>query len=198
MLAMELGISRTMPSSGSSAWQIEMRDMRFGDNNFWIVLEGVDHRVPDGDSQILLRFEGQGWRVGGEDYESFGVVVPKIISFGRNGAARHWGAFVGARTATEVIERVTSYVFPPGVDSLTPWHWDISSALFAYVFSALFDANLGARCVLVVRGQRHETIIVQSEDGAVQTHDVPVNSFDHAIDELSEWLHAVEAGRIRQ
>lgn len=166
--------------------------MWFGDSQFRIVVEGFERSARVGDSQMFLWLEGPGWRVGGEDYESFGVVVPKLVAFGRNGAARHWGAFDRARTPSDVIERVTSYVFPPGIEPSGPWHWEISSALFCYVLSGLFDSNLGEHCVVAVRGRRHETIIVQSKAGAVQAHDVPVKSFDRAIDGLCEWMQTLE------
>lgn len=167
---------------------------RFGGSRFQIVVQDFDRSDPVGDSQLFLTLEGPGWRLGGESAESFGVVVPKLIAFGRNGASRHWGSFAGMQTPDEVMNRLVDYVFPPGIEPSGPWHWDTSSALFEYVLSARFDGNLGVRCVAAVRGQKNETIIIQADDGDVQAHEVSVGSFDRAISELSKWARAVELG----
>lgn len=139
---------------------------------------------------MLLRLEGTDWQIGGQEYESLGVVVPKLIGFCRNGAARHWGSFADAKTPVEVMDRVVSMVFS-GKKHSGPWVWDSSSALHGYVLSSLFDANLGARCAVVVRGLRHETIIVKANDGSVGTYEVRLESFDRAIDDLAAWYAAL-------
>lgn len=166
--------------------------MRFGQSEFRIVVEDFEASEPIGDAQIRLRFDGVNWSVGGGGYESLGVVVPKLIAFARNGAARHWGAFVGLHTAEDVIDTVTDHVFPPGADS-GPRRWDIAAALFGYVLSALFDANLGTDCVVSIRGIRDETIVVRSKNGAVEAHEVTIKNFDRAIEELAAWYAKIVA-----
>ena len=168
-----------------------MGEVSLGQAEFWSVVGDFDASVPIGDAQIRLRFGGVEWSVGGGDYESLGVVVPRVIAFARNGAARHWAAFVGLHTAEEVIDTVTNHVFPPGMDS-GPRRWDVASALLAYVLSALFDANLGTDCVVGVRGARDETIIVRSKNGAVEAHEVTIKNFDRAIEELAAWYATID------
>jgi hypothetical protein len=167
-----------------------MGQVVFGRSAFRIVVEDFEPFETIGDSQLIFRFEGVDWSVGGSQFESLGVVVPKVINFARSGTVRHWGAFVGQRTPEAVINTVISHVFPPGVDC-GPRRSDISSALFRYALSALFDANLGADCVVSVRGLRDETIIVRSLDGVVEAHQVPTEYFDRAIDELEVWYEMI-------
>jgi hypothetical protein len=167
-----------------------MGQVEFGRSAFRIVLEDFEASETIGDSQLIFRFEGVNWSVGGSQFESLGVVVPKVINFARRGTARHWGAFVGQLTPEAVINTVISHVFPPGVDS-GPQRSDISSALFRYALSALFDANLGADCVVSVRGLRDESIIVRSLDGVVEAHEVSIEDFDRAIDELEVWYTTI-------
>lgn len=169
-----------------------MQNLRFGNDEFAIVVEDFDPVIPFGYSQLLLRLEGPGWRIGGETHETVGVVVPGLLEFGRNGPLRHWGSFVGALSAEEVIERVESFVFAESGFSRA-WEWEASSALHRYVLSSLFDTNLGASRVVVVRGGKHETIVVKSNDGTVEAHDVPVGSFDAAIAALADWASQAES-----
>ena len=75
--------SLTTPDRGSSSWGTEMENLRFGGDDFAIVVEGFEPSSPVGDSQMFLRLEGQGWRIGGEARESFSVVVPKLVESGR-------------------------------------------------------------------------------------------------------------------
>ncbi len=164
-----------------------MQNLRFGDEEFAIVVEDFDHSTSFGYSQVLLRLEGPGWRIGGDAYETVGVVVPKLVEFGRDGAARHWGSFAGALSPEDVLARVESWVFADS-DFSTTWEWESSSALHRYVLSSLFDANLGANRVVVVRGGKNETIFVESSDGLVVAHDVPIGSFDAAIAALADWM----------
>jgi hypothetical protein len=155
-----------------------------------IVLEDFEAVEPIGHSPLRFRFEGDDWSVGSSQFESLGVVVPKVIEFARNGSARHWGPFAGRYTPEGVINTVTSHVLPPGGDS-DPRSLDISAALHRYVLSALFEANLGADCVVSVRGGRYETIIVRSLDGVVEAHQVSIKNFDRAVYELEVWYETV-------
>lgn len=163
-----------------------MESLRFGDDEFAIVIEDLQFDDQLQFSQMLLRLEGRDWHIGGEVCESLGVVVPKLIDYYRSGAARHWGSFADVRTPSEVMDRVVSMVFS-GTKHSSPWGWDSSAALHGYVLSSLFDANLGTSCVVGVRGRKHETIIVQAHDGSVDAYQVPLQNLDRAIDDLAAW-----------
>lgn len=170
-----------------------MESLRFGNDEFAVVVEGLDLVDELQYSQMLLSLEGRGWRIGSEQTESLGVVVPKLVDYCRSGAVRHWGSFADARTPSEVMDRVVSMVVSGTMKHTAPWFWDSSSALYRYVLSSLFDANLGVSCAVVVRGRKHETIVVQARDGNVDSYEVPLTSFDRAIDELAVWYEAVSA-----
>lgn len=189
---MAYGISLPTPATGSTSWEAEMENLRFGDDEFAVVVEEFEFDEQVQYSQMLLRLEGRDWRIGGQESETLGVVVPKLVDYCRNGAVRHWGSFADARTPSDVIDRVVPIVFSDTKHS-GPWVWDSFSALHAYVLSSLFDANLGASCVVVVRGLKHETIIVQAHDDSVDSYEVPLASFDRAIDDLAAWYEAVSA-----
>lgn len=182
-----------MPATGSSSSEAEMESFRFGDDEFAVVVEELDLVDDLQYSQMLLCLEGRGWRIGGGQSESLGVVVPKLVDYGRDGAVRHWGSFADAQTPGEVIDRVDSMVISATMKHRSPWFWDSSSALYRYVLSSLFDANLGVSCAVVVRGLKHETIIVQAHDGSVDSFEVPLKNFDRAIDDLAAWYEAVSA-----
>jgi hypothetical protein len=170
-----------------------MEKIQFGDSRFRIVVEEFEIWDPIAHSPLLLTIQGSDWSVGGE-YESFGVVVPGLVEFGRNGAARHWGAFVGLHTPDEVIDRVASYAFTGGNHS-EPRYWDISSAMLRYALNYIFTANLGVDCAVVVNSSQQETFIVRTNDGVVRAYDVPLKSFKRAIDELAVWKTAIEDGQ---
>lgn len=169
-----------------------MRNSRFGNYEFAIVVEDFDPLTPFGDSQLLLGLEGPGWRIGGDAYETVGVIVPNLVEFGRTGAIRHWGSFAGALSAEGVMARVESFVFAES-GSRRAWGWEASSALHRYVLSSLFDANLGTARVVAVRSRKYETIVVKSYDGTVEAHNVPVSTFDAAIAALSDWTADAES-----
>lgn len=181
-----------MPGSGSTSWTVEMKNLRFGNDEFAIVVEDFDPVTPFGYSQLLLRLEGPGWRIGGDAYETVGVIVPKLVEFGRTGAIRHWGSFAGALSAEGVMERVESFVFAES-DSPSAWEWEASSALHRYVLSSLFDTNLGTARAVAVRSGKHETIVVKSNDGTIEAHGVPASTFDAAIAALSDWTAEAES-----
>lgn len=166
---------------------------KFGGREFSVVIDDHDLPVPFGShAPMHIGFAGEGWAIGGTDDETFGAVVPRLLTFGQAPRVRHWAAFIGLDSYEEVLQRVIRYGYArptPVRSSLHPW--DTSSAFTAYCLSALFDGNLGVGAAVMIRGGRTGTLIVQENSGDIRIVEVPVKQFDRAVADLDVWSTAV-------
>lgn len=165
----------------------------FGRLNFRVIVEDFAPTQPWAHSQLRLKFVGDNWELGGEREESVGVVVPRVIEFGRSGAVRHWAPFADVVTPEEVVDRVDSYAFGPSPPLEGLRRWDVSSAFARYSLSALFDFNLGVESAVCVRGVKSETFIVRRGNMGVSSYDVSIKAFESAVEGLAGWYDSASA-----
>lgn len=166
----------------------------FGGDEFRIIIDDFVPAAHLAHSELCLRLVVDDWELGKGVGESFGVVVPRLINFGRDAPARHWAPFAHVKSDAEVLDLVSSFAFGIGPPLEGAHRWDVASALARNSLSALFDySNFGVQFAVSVRSAHHETVIVRGYDGGVRAHEVGVQTFDGAIETMAAWAASVTA-----